>query len=159
MVILGIDPGTTRIGYGVIEKNNGLKLVDYGVIEIRSGDQKSKLLKLSQELRKLIKKYKPVEAGIEKLYFSKNQKTALAVAEARGVIMLTLAEAGLPISEFGPNEIKSAVAGYGASDKEAVRKMVALTLKMSEVRGLDDASDALAIAIRTSFKLAVKPIH
>ncbi len=151
MVILGIDPGTTRIGYGLIEKNGGLKLIDYGVIETKNGDQKNKLLALASDLRKLIKKHKPVVAGIEKLYFSKNQKTALAVAEARGVITLIIAEAGISIVEFGPNEIKSAVTGYGASDKEAVRKIVALSLKIDSVEGFDDASDALAIAIRASF--------
>lgn len=152
MVILGIDPGTTRIGYGIIEKKNGLKMVAYGVLGIKGGDQKDKLIALAKELRRLIKKYKPSVVGIEKLYFSKNQKTALAVAEARGVITLVVAEEGIPILEFGPNEIKSAVTGYGASGKEAVRRIVSLTLGIPTVEGLDDASDALAIAIRASFE-------
>ena len=152
MIILGIDPGTTRIGYGLIEKKNGLRLITYGVIEPKGVSQVERLLTLSRELRKIIKKHKPTVAGIEKLYFSKNQKTALSVAEARGVITLVVAEEGIPVLEFGPNEIKSAVTGYGGSDKEAVRKIVALSLGVRTIEGMDDASDALAIAIRTSFE-------
>lgn len=152
MVILGIDPGTTRIGYGLINKNGRIKLIDYGVIEIKAAIQKDRLVELSSKLEELIKKYQPEAAGIEKLYFAKNQKTALSVAEARGVIILTLAKNSVPIKEFDPKEIKAAITGYGGSDKEAVRRIVALSLGIPKLVGLDDASDALAIAIRTAFE-------
>jgi crossover junction endodeoxyribonuclease RuvC len=85
--------------------------------------------------------------GIERLYFATNQKTAIAVAEARGIILLSAAEAGLPIKEYAPNEVKTGVAGYGLADKKAVLKMVKLTLGMQDLKVIDDASDALAIAI------------
>lgn len=152
MVILGIDPGTTIIGFGVIEKSKGkLKLIDYGVIKTSKVSQEEKLSKINEEIAKIIKKYKPEIAGIETLFFSTNKKTALAVAEARGAIILTLAQNGVPIKEFSPNNIKATVSGYGKSDKKAMEKIVSLNLGIKESNLPDDAFDALAIAIRTSF--------
>lgn len=153
MIILGIDPGTTIIGFGIIEKKGGrLKLVDYGVIKTDKTSQEQKILKISKELEKLIKKHKPDVAGIETLFFSANKKTALSVAEARGAIILTLMQNDITIKEFTPNNIKSTVSGYGKSDKRAMEKIVSLNLGIKNSALPDDAFDALAIAIRTSFE-------
>ena len=152
MIILGIDPGTTIIGFGVIEKNKGkLKLVNYEVIRTKNTSQSNKLLKINKEITKIIKKYKPEVAGLETLFFSTNKKTALSVAEARGAIMLTLTQNAVPIKEFTPNNIKATVSGYGKSDKGAMEKIVSLNLGITSTNLPDDAFDALAIAIRTSF--------
>ena len=157
MVILGIDPGTTIIGFGVIDKNKSkLKLIDYGVIRTRNVSQSEKLLEINKELNKIVKKYNPEVAGIETLYFSTNKKTAIAVAEARGAIILTLTQNNIPIKEFSPNNIKATVSGYGRSDKKAMEKMVSLNLGIKESSLPDDAFDALAIALRASFETHVK---
>lgn len=151
MVILGIDPGTRRIGYGVIKASYGnVKLVDAGILAIRSVDDPEALVETKKQLGALIKKFKPARLAIEKLYFAKNQKTALQVAQARGVILLVATEHGLTAEEYGPNEIKSGVTGYGLADKKAVLKMVRLILKEPALDVIDDASDALAIAIVAS---------
>ncbi|MDE2001200.1 MAG: crossover junction endodeoxyribonuclease RuvC [Patescibacteria group bacterium] len=165
MIILGIDPGSTRIGYGVIDAGRELRLIAYGVIEISrkkvrsdnpfgtSGNDLAGLLrKASTELAQLIATYHPEKAGIEKLYFAKNVKTGIEVAQARGVLIGELARHNLPIEEFTPSEIKSAVTGYGNADKKSVAKMVAKLLRIESVKGYDDASDALAVAITTSQK-------
>ncbi|MBI1838839.1 MAG: crossover junction endodeoxyribonuclease RuvC [Candidatus Colwellbacteria bacterium] len=150
MTILGIDPGTTRTGYGVIEKGKRLKLLSYGVIETHGGQEG--LVELDKKLTGVIKKYRPRIAGVEKLYFSKNKKTAIAVAQARGVIILSLNRHKVDAMEFDPTNIKSFVTGNGRSDKRTVAKFVCLTLGLREVNGPDDAADALAVAIRTSFE-------
>ncbi len=148
MIILGIDPGTRRIGYGVIESERGkCKFLNAGILEISSQDDLGALLETKRELKALIKKWRPGVFAIEKLYFAKNQKTALAVAQARGAILLSALEYGLEIRELGPNEVKSGVAGYGHADKKAVLKMVKLILGVPELDIVDDASDALAVAI------------
>ncbi len=148
MVILGIDPGTRRIGYGIIEADRTkVGLLDAGILSIQSGDDPGALAEIKQQLAALIKKFKPARIAIEKLYFAKNKKTALQVAQARGVILLVATEQGLAAEEYGPNEIKSGITGYGLADKKAVLKMVRLILKEPVLDVIDDASDALAIAI------------
>ena len=145
MKILGIDPGTTRIGYGLIDGNkSNLKLLDYGTLEIPSGE---KLSVVGDKFSELLDKFRPNLVAIEKLFFAKNRKTALAVAQTRGAIILKVQEKNLPILEFSPNEVKLAVASYGNADKKAVAFMVKKFLGVSELKGYDDASDALAIAI------------
>ena len=148
-ISLGIDPGTRRIGYGVVEKraDGSLVMKDAGILAIRSTDDIGALAETKQGIRAVIERYNPDVVGIEKLYFAKNQKTALAVAQARGVLLLTVHEANLPIREFTPNEIKLGITGYGLSDKKAVLKMVRLILGEHDLRVIDDASDALAGAI------------
>ncbi len=154
MIILGIDPGTTRLGFGVISKEGGiLRYIASGVIGVNKTDVYSKLKKIEEDLGGVIKKYRPVVCGVEKLFFAKNTKTALAVSEARGVIVLVVGNNKIPIEEYTPNEIKSAVAGYGNADKKVIEKMVGLILKDKNIRGLDDVFDALAIAIRVSFDI------
>ena len=144
---MGIDPGTTRIGYGVISQDrNRLACVDYGVLKI-SSDKLTGLKEAEQELGKLIKKYQPDCAGIEKLFFFKNQKTIMSVSEMRGVLLFTLAKHNLPIQEFTPLQVKQNISAYGRAEKKQVQRMVQLLLGLKEPIKPDDATDALAIAI------------
>jgi crossover junction endodeoxyribonuclease RuvC len=154
MISLGIDPGTRRIGYGIVrsgltnQTNPGaVEFVAAGILKIDSSDDPSALVETKRELDALIKKYKPDAVAIEKLFFAKNQKTALAVAQARGVILLAVHERNVPIWECTPNEVKSGIAGYGHADKKAVLKMVQFILGKRDLKVIDDASDALALAI------------
>ena len=151
MRILGIDPGTRRIGYGLIEKGVGLTLLDYGVIEVVSRDESARAKEFAGKFRELIQKSNPDLAGVEKLYFARNRKTALAVAEACGVIIHLLVEKQIPVKEYRPGDIKQTLTNYSLSDKTAVAKMVKKILKINDLTGYDDASDALAIAITTAY--------
>ncbi len=152
MIILGIDPGTTRAGYGVVEKKRG------GLVYLMSGllsspttpEQGGRLLALERGLQKIIRTSRPDIAGVEKLYFTKNKKTAVRVAEARGVIVKTLSEEGVSLREFSPLSVKLAVTGSGTADKKAVARMVSLILGIDTSTMLDDITDALAIAIAAS---------
>lgn len=148
MIILGIDPGTTRIGFGIIDVNkNNFRIIDYGII---SGAGKDKVIDyriISTDLANIISKYKPEKAGLERLFFSKNQTTAMSVGEARGVIILTLANHGVPMVEFTPQQVKQAVSAYGGAGKAQVERMVRLILNIKDPIKPDDAADALAIAI------------
>ncbi len=147
MVTLGIDPGTTRIGYGVVRQDkNCLVCVDYGILKVGS-DKLIGFKEASLELKKLITKHKPDQAGIEKLFFFKNQKTVMAVSEMRGVLLLTLAENNIPIQEFTPLQVKQNVSAYGRAEKVQMQRMVQLLLGLKEPIKQDDAADALAIAI------------
>ena len=149
MIVLGIDPGSKRIGYGLIEKTGGkLKLIEADLLV-----HPKNLLEIKNQVSFLIEKFSPESLAVEKVFFSKNQKTALEVSEARGVIILSALEKNLPIREFTPNEVKSAVAGYGLASKKAVAKMVRLTLNEPTLKVIDDVSDALAIAITATSKL------
>jgi len=151
MIILGIDPGSTRVGYGVIEKNRGeLVYVRSGLFKIPKKSESQKLLALEKELNGLIKKIKPDKAGLEKLFFVKNQKTAFEVAQSRGIILNTLSKKRIPIIELAPSEIKLAVTGDGRASKQAVAKMVRYFLNLPYNKMIDDITDALAIAITIS---------
>ncbi len=153
MVVLGIDPGTNRIGYGLIDKNShSFSYKKCGVFEINDLLKGDRLQKLEHNLAALIKKHKPGLAVVESLFFLKNKKTAISVAEARGVVLLTLAKNKIPFVEVTPREAKLAVSGWGASDKKAIQKAVCLILKMKNIKALDDATDALAIAITGALK-------
>jgi crossover junction endodeoxyribonuclease RuvC len=148
MNILGIDPGTRRAGFGLISKTgNELRLLDAGIFDVGKCTDNEALLLIKKQIDSLIKKYSPKVFSIEKLFFSKNQKTAMSVAESRGVSILAAMENHLSILEFSPNEVKSAIAGFGLADKKAVLKMVRLILKEPKLEVIDDASDALALAI------------
>lgn len=153
MIILGIDPGTTRMGYGVIKSERSSKLIACGILGNETvGSQKERLGIINKELEKIILKYKPDMISIEKLFFSKNKKTALSVAEARGVVLAVSDRANIPTLEFGPSDIKRVVAGDGRCDKRTLARIVALTLGVESIPGPDDVSDALAVAIRASFE-------
>lgn len=149
MTILGIDPGTNRIGYGLLRLNNNkIESLDYGCIRLTS-DQGgyTHLDQLHQETNKLIKKFSVNIIAIEKLFFFKNNKTVMSVSEARGVIILAAVKNSLKIKEFTPLQVKQAVSGYGRAEKKEVQKMVRLILGLKKDPQPDDAADALAIAI------------
>lgn len=161
MIILGIDPGTTRVGYAVIKKkdSDNLNLLTYGCLETKSKEQKDRLREISDLISGLMSKYRPEILAIEKLFFTKNAKTALAVAEARGVIINSANSLNLDIREFTPLEVKVAITGYGKAEKEQVKKMVCRILKLKKMPKIDDTSDALAIALTACYtnpKLSAK---
>jgi len=149
MLILGIDPGYAITGYGVIEKKpNSLALIDCGAITTSAKMPFPERLKIIAEgIEAVLLKYSPKAAAIESLFFSKNAKTAIAVGEARGVALFTLAKKNLPIYEYTPLQVKQAVASYGKADKNQVQQMVKILLSLKEIPRPDDAADALAIAI------------
>ena len=153
MVILGIDPGTTRVGYGVIKANgNKIEYVRGGLLKT-GGPAADSLRVMESDLGKVIEEIKPERAGIEKLFFAKNQKTGIRVAEARGVLLNTAAKAGLEIVELAPSEVKLALTGSGNASKEAVAKMVRYFVKLPKEKIVDDVTDALAIAIAVSRRM------
>jgi crossover junction endodeoxyribonuclease RuvC len=149
MVILGIDPGTAITGYGIIShQGNHLKKIGVGVI--RTSPQQDMSLRLKviyDEMRSLIEKYQPQVIAVEELFFNKNVRTALAVGQARGVIVLAAANSGLDIVEYTPLQVKQAVVGYGRAEKHQIQEMVRMLLCLPEVPKPDDAADALAVAI------------
>jgi crossover junction endodeoxyribonuclease RuvC len=149
VLILGIDPGTAITGYGlVLENEQGLALVDYGVVTTPSGQPlPERLQTIYQGLTGVVRAHRPCAAAVEELFFSRNARTALSVGHARGVTLLALADAGLPIFEYKPLEIKQAVAGYGGAKKEQVQEMVRMLLNLDHVPQPDDAADAVAVAV------------
>lgn len=148
MIILGIDPGTARLGFGIIKKRGeGFVCIKSGTIFPKAKKLPERLAEINKELALLIKKYKPGLVGVEKVYFSKNQKTALDVAHARGVVLLRAAENGIPCLEIAPTEVKLAIAGDGRASKKSVAKMAGHLLNIKAEGILDDTTDALAVAI------------
>jgi crossover junction endodeoxyribonuclease RuvC len=148
MRILGIDPGIERLGYGVIEVvNKKLYPITFGVITTPRKKTPYRLSIIHRNLSKVIEEFSPDESSVEKLYFFQNTKTAIVVGEARGVILMTLEEYGLPIYEYTPLQIKSSVTGYGKADKKQIQLMVQKLLKLDELPKQDDAADALAAAL------------
>jgi len=149
VIILGIDPGTATTGYGLIEEKAGnISLIDFGVILTKPDKTLEQRLEiLYDQLGDIIDEYNPDEIAVEELFFTNNAKTAMAVGQARGVILLATQKAGIPMSEYTPNQVKNGICGYGAADKKQVQKMVQMLLKLAEVPKPDDAADALAIAI------------
>ena len=147
---LGIDPGTATTGYGLVRltRDGELVAVKYGVILTpKESSAPARLEMLYNDLRALLTEYKPDTAAVEKLFFSRNVTTALAVGQARGVVMLCLQQAGIESFEYTPKEIKNAVAGYGSAEKRQVQEMVRALLQLDSIPKPDDAADALAIAI------------
>ncbi len=147
---LGIDPGTATTGYGLVRlrRDGELVAVSYGIISTpKDATAPARLEMLFDQLNDLIKENNPDTAAVEKLFFQSNVKTALAVGQARGVIMLCLQKAGVETFEYTPNEVKQAVAGYGGADKRQVQDMVRALLQLDSIPKPDDAADALAIAI------------
>ena len=149
MRILGIDPGVATIGFGLVEaQRSAVRLLRYGVITTPAGLPLSvRLHQISQDMSQLLEQLKPEEAAVEELFFSKNITTGIAVAHGRGVILLELERAGVPVYEYTPMQVKQAVAGYGGADKRQVMLMTQRLLRMQCVPRPDDAADALAIAI------------
>jgi len=147
---LGIDPGTATTGYGFVRQTpeGNLLAVSYGVITTpKNAPAPARLEMLYKELSGLLQQFHPDSAAVEKLFFQSNVSTAIAVGQARGVTLLALAQAGLEVSEYTPNEVKQAVAGYGSADKRQVQEMVRVLLVLDAIPKPDDAADALAVAI------------
>jgi crossover junction endodeoxyribonuclease RuvC len=147
---IGIDPGTATTGYGLVRshRDGSLEAVQFGVISTpKDKSAAERLDMLYRQLNEILAAHHPDTAAVEKLFFSKNVTTAIAVGQARGVLLLSLAQAGLEIAEYTPNEVKQAVAGYGSADKRQVQEMVRVLLVLPEIPKPDDAADALAIAI------------
>ena len=150
MLVMGIDPGIAITGIGLVKETPGgdPQLVHYCVIDSTAvKDTSSRLLFLHQELEQLLAVHQPDEVAIEKLFFQKNAKTAMAVSEARGVIRLCVSQHGLPLTEYTPNEVKQAVTSYGNADKKQVQEMIKVALVLDKVPKPDDAADALAVAL------------
>lgn len=156
--ILGIDPGFGRMGWGVVEKAVGeWQAVACGCVETKAGIPfKERLIELHQSLKKVIAKYKPARAAVEDLFFAKNVKTAMQVGEARGVIILTLVESGIPVDEFTPLQVKQAMTGYGRAEKGQVQRMLMTQLKIKKKITPDDAVDALAVALTGAVSLTAR---
>ena len=148
MKVLGIDPGTAALGYGIVERTGGrLREVDHGCLTTSPDlSLPERLLAIHTLVDELLALHEPDLMGVERLFFSRNVQTALGVGQARGVVLLAAAQHGTPVREATPSEVKSAIAGYGAADKAQVQRMVQLVLGMSELPRPDDAADALAIA-------------
>ena len=149
MKILGIDPGMAIVGYGLIEfKNDKLELLNSGSIQTdKSFSDSKRLLEIFNDLSHIIEEYKPDCASVENLFFFKNQKTVIPVAEARGVILTVLEKYGIPTYSYTPMEVKQVLTGYGRADKKEVEQMVKVILETDTLPKLDDTVDAIAIAI------------
>jgi crossover junction endodeoxyribonuclease RuvC len=150
MLSLGIDPGTATIGFGLVRENNdgSLQAVHYGVITTLPGVPMWERLKLIyDQVTALVTDYQPDHAGVEELFFARNVTTAITVAQGRGVILLALTTANVPITEYKPNMVKQSISGYGGAKKPQMQEMVRMLLGLDSIPKPDDAADALAIAI------------
>jgi crossover junction endodeoxyribonuclease RuvC len=162
MIALGIDPGTAATGFGLVRENpdGSLAVVDYGVILTPAKQpMPERLLELHRRLHELIQLHRPASSAVEKLYFQNNARTAISVGQARGVVLLTLAQAGLEVAEYTPLQVKSAVTGYGAAGKEQVQQMVRALLNLPQLPTPDDAADALAVAICHLHSYRINALH
>jgi len=148
-LILGVDPGLARMGYGLIRETAGRwRMVEGGTLSTPAGmPVEKRLVMLFEGLRALVEKHRPQVLALEQLFFSKNVTTGMAVGQARGVAVLVAGLADLPVFEYRPAEVKQAVTGYGQADKGQVQKMVKLLLGLAETPKPDDTADALAVAL------------
>lgn len=158
MIILGVDPGTATTGFGVISWQNGkAKFISAGVIITKpSMEMPLRLATIQQELNQLIKEYKPDHVAVELLYFAANVKTAMAVGQARGVVLATAATAKVKVHEYTPLQVKQAITGYGRAEKAQIQQMVKTMLGLDDIPKPDDAADGLAIAITHAHNLKNK---
>ncbi len=149
MRILGIDPGFDRVGFGIIDQDGGeVRWVFHACLQTKAGDEFGhRLQQVRDAMKKVIDTYHPHVAVVEQLFFSNNAKTAIKVGMARGVTILALQDANLPLIELTPNQVKQGIAGWGGADKKQVQEMVKRLLKLKELPKPDDAADALALAI------------
>ena len=160
MRIIGIDPGTAIIGYGVIDCiNSRNQVVAYGIITTSAKKApEQRLLDIYCDTNAIINEFEPDCVAVERLFFSRNTTTAIAVAKASGVIQLAMAQKNLPLEEYTPMEVKQAVVGYGNAEKKQVQYMIQRILNLKEIPKPDDAADALAIAICHSNSMKLKNI-
>ncbi len=150
MIIIGIDPGTATTGFGIIKikGKNDYECLDYGIIKTDSKwNPQSRLEKISNDFKDLLKKYNPEILAIESLFFFKNLKTAVPVSQARGVILMAAANKNIQVFEFTPLQAKMATVGHGRAPKKQVQEMIKIILNLKEIPKPDDASDALAVAV------------
>ena len=149
MVIFGIDPGYAIVGCGVVRyENNNFSLMGYGAITTHKDMPfNERLIKIYDDLTELLQKFKPDAVSIERLYFNTNQKTAIDVAQARGVVVLAVQKAGIPLYEYTPLQVKQSMVGYGRAEKTQVQEMTKMFLHLDKIPKPDDAADALALAI------------
>jgi crossover junction endodeoxyribonuclease RuvC len=159
VIALGIDPGTATCGFGVVALNGDrLRLLDAGSVRTEAGEEDGERLRqLHRALTDLVERHRPDRIAVERLFFQRNVQTAMAVGQARGVAILVAAQAGIPVDEPTPNEVKQAVCGNGAADKRQVAAMVGRLLGMTLDGPADDATDALATAIGCAYRAAVQP--
>lgn len=149
MRILGIDPGLATTGWAIVDFNkDGLEVVDFGVISTTKGREvPDRLNEIFDDMTEILKKFQPERAGIETLLFTNNISTAMSVAEARGVVSLSIERAGVPMNHFSPTQIKSSIAGNGRADKKQVQENVMRICNLETLPKPDDAADAIAVAI------------
>lgn len=151
MKILGIDPGFGRLGYAILEKDkksSQIRVIDCACLETSpKTDYEKRLLIIAKKIKELISRHKPDTLAIERIFFAKNQKTALQIAEVRGIIIYLAVSSGIPVYEYTPLEVKMALTGYGKAAKEQVYKMLKILLKTEALPKQDDAADALAICL------------
>ena len=154
---MGIDPGTATTGWGVVEGNaSDYHFISVGIITTASMlEPAARLATIFQDLNQLLKKFSPDEVAIEQLFFNTNAKTALVVGQARGVVMLAVELANIPLFSYTPLQVKMAITGYGRADKRQMQEMVKQLLKLSSVPKPDDAADALAVALTHGFSLRI----
>ncbi len=148
-VILGIDPGTAITGYGVVsEAAGGPRALAYGVIRTPAHQELAqRLVTIYAELMAVLEVYHPDAVAVEEVFFSKNARTALSVGHARGVVLLAVAQQGIPLFHYKPTQVKQAVTGYGGADKRQIQEMMRMLLGLEKIPRPDDAADALAIAL------------
>ena len=160
MTIIGIDPGSIRAGYGIISFDKRTpSFIDGGILHISTTKRPDVFVDLYTSLTALIQAYKPTCAGIETLYVSKNKKTAIEVSQAQGIFLLAFAQHNIPVHTFTPNQIKQSLTGYGSSQKKDVQHAVETILKLKDFSDVDDAFDALAVAVTTGFFTTSKLSH
>jgi len=148
MRVLGLDPGLTCAGYGLVEQTGGrLAALEHGAIRTPQGPVPARLALLYDEVRALLHRYEPDAVAVEKVLFNANTRTAMSVGQAAGVALLAASQAGCEVAEYTPNEVKQTVSGYGAADKSQVQFMIAKLLDLKEIPKPADAADALGLAI------------
>ncbi len=153
MVILGVDPGTARLGWGVVIDKKGNQTVgDYGCLQTaKSQSESARLAQLYQRFTKLLQKLKPDAVAVEDLFFFKNKKTVIKVSQARGVILLAVHQQKIKVFSYSPLQVKMAVTGYGRADKRQIQNLVKTILKLNTIPKPDDTADALAVALTHAF--------
>lgn len=148
MITLGVDPGTALLGYGLVDGDDDVQLLTYGVVETTKVEaMPDRLKRLYDAVWELIREHEPDVLAIEQLFFSRNVTTALAVGQARGVVLLAAAQHGMEVFEYKPSEVKQTIAGYGNAGKPQMQEMVRMLLGLPEIPRPDDAADALAVAL------------
>lgn len=148
MRIIGIDPGTALLGFGVIDVDGDPVMVDFGVVETTADNaMQYRLMSLYESLTTLLDQFRPDAVAIEQLFFARNVTTAITVGQARGIALLVAAQADVPVFEYSPSQVKHAISGYGKADKQQMQEMVRIMLGLAYPPHPDDAADALAVAL------------